>query len=520
MAKQPSAPRTTDQAAAAPPTLQDVFNSILEHADPMPQKSVVQFLNTFAKAVSLGILTIDLDKPVGLIFQKAIEKVDGFLGCAVTSVLQSPQFRQLEGAWRGLQNLVANTQSGESLKIKVIQATAKDLKTDLDKALDIDQSQLFKKIYTEQYGMPGGEPFSALIGDYYVDSIQPADDPKTNVLGLDSLQKVAAVAADAFAPFVSSVSPGFFGFKDWSQLPQPRDIGAMFSSLIYAQWNDFRQNDPDSRYVSLAMPRVLARLPYGSKENPVSSFNYEELPLSDYPQPGNQKVPKYALEAGLDQFTWSNAAYAMASRMTIAFAQFNWTTAIRGLEGGGKVENLPLHYYWNDGAVGILPPTEVAIPDRREFELDKAGYLTLSWYKNQPYAVFFGGNTVQKPLKYDLPAANANAELSARLPYQMAASRIAHFLKIQARDKIGSFMSLADLQAYLNRWIAQYVLVDPHATQDAKSRYPLAAASVLLKEVSGKPGSYQAIVYLRPFLQFEELTASIRLVAKIPPPLK
>ncbi len=366
--------------------------------------------------------------------------------------------------------------------------------------MEFDQSQLFKKIYENEFGTPGGEPYGALIGDY--EWTQHPEDVET-------LRLVSNVAAAAFAPFISAAGAGMFGFDSWTELSKPRDLAKIFESQDYAKWRSFRDSE-DARFVNLVMPRTLARLPYGSATKPIDEFGYEEAPHDA------QNVAR-AMNHG--DYCWMNAAYVMGARLTDAFAKYGFCVAIRGAEGGGKVENLPYHVFTSDdGDLDGKCPTEIAITDRREFELSNQGFLPLCHYKNTDYAVFFGAQSAQKPKKYDRPEATANAAISARLPYIMASSRFAHYLKVMARDKIGSFMEAGDVERWLNRWITNYVNGNENAGQEMKARFPLREARVEVKEIPGRPGSYNAIAYLRPWLQMEELTTSMRMVARIPAP--
>jgi type VI secretion system protein ImpC len=315
------------------------------------------------------------------------------------------------------------------------------------------------------------------------------------------------VAAASFCPFISAASPGLFGFESWSELSKPRDLEKIFETVEYTSWKSFRESE-DSRFVTLVMPRVLSRLPYGAATKPIEEFGFEEVELD---------VTGKAKPVPHDNYGWMNASYVLGTRLTDAFAKYGWCTAIRGAEGGGKVEGLPAHIFTSDdGDPDLKCPTEIGITDRREAELGKLGFLPLCHYKNNDYAVFFGAQTAQKPKKYDRPDATANAAISARLPYIMATSRFAHYLKVMARDKIGSFMEASDCEAWLNRWIRNYVNSNKDAGQETKAKYPLAEAKVQVMEIPGKPGSYNAIAWMRPWLQFEELSASMRMVAQIP----
>jgi type VI secretion system protein ImpC len=412
--------------------------------------------------------------------------------------MHHPDFQKLEGSWRGLNHLVMNTETGTTLKIKVMNINKKELLKDLSKAAEFDQSQMFKKLYESEFGSPGGEPYGALIGDYEFTN-HPDDH--------EILSKMSNVAAAGFCPFISAASPQLFGFDKWTELSKPRDLAKIFDTVEYTKWRSFRDSE-DSRFTTLVMPRVLSRMPYGSSTKPIEEFEYEEVELDA--QGKAKPVPH-------DNYAWMNAAYVMGTRLTDSFAKSNFCVAIRGAEGGGKVEGLPAHVFKSDdGDADLKCPTELGITDRREKELSDLGFLPLCHYKNTDYAVFFGAQTCQKPKKYDRPEATANAAISARLPYIMASSRFAHYLKVMARDKIGSFMEVSDCEEWLNRWISNYVNSNEKAGPEAKAKYPLREAKVQVKEVPGKPGSYNAVAYLRPWLQMEELTASLRMVARIP----
>ncbi|MBW8270238.1 type VI secretion system contractile sheath large subunit [Caldovatus aquaticus] len=442
--------------------------------------------------------TVTFSRNLAMTFERAIAALDRKISEQLNEVMHHPRFLQLEGSWRGLHYLVMNSETGTSLKLRMLQISKRELSRDLQRATEFDQSQIFKKIYENEFGTPGGEPYGALIGDY--EWTHHPDDVET-------LRLMSNVAAAAFAPFISSVGPGMFGFQDWRELSKPRDLAKIFDTAEYAKWRSYRDTE-DSRFVTLVMPRALARLPYGSATKPIEEFGYEEAPFD---AAGNPKAMEH------HHYCWMNAAYVMGVRLTDAFAQHGFCVAIRGAEGGGKVENLPTHVFTSDdGDADAKCPTEIGITDRREFELSNLGFLPLCHYKNTDYAVFFGAQSTQKPKKYDRPEATANAAISARLPYLMATSRFAHFLKVMARDKIGSFMEASDCEAWLNRWIKNYVNSNPNAGQEMKAKFPLREARVEVREIPGKPGSYNAVAYLRPWLQMEELTTSMRMVARIP----
>jgi type VI secretion system protein ImpC len=442
--------------------------------------------------------TVTFDRNLGVSIDRAIAAIDARLSAQLNAIMHDTRFLKLEGTWRGLNHLVMNSETGTGLKIRVLNAPKRDITRDLTRAVEFDQSQLFKKVYESEFGTPGGEPYGVLIGDYEW-TASPED--------VETLRLVSNVAAAGFTPFISAAGAGMFGFEEWIELSRPRDLAKIFESQEYTKWRSFRDSE-DSRFVSLVMPRVLARLPYGAATSPVETFAYEEAPKDAQ---GAERPMAHK------EYCWMNAAYVMGARLTDAYAKYGFCVAIRGAEGGGKVENLPTHVFTSDdGDLDTKCPAEIGITDRREFELSNQGFLPLCHYKNTDYAVFFGGQTAQKPKKYDRPEATANAAISARLPYIMATGRFAHYLKVIARDKIGSFMEASDCQDWLNRWIMNYVNPNEKAGAEAKARYPLREASIEVREIPGKPGSYNAIAHLRPWLQMEELTTSLRMVARIP----
>ncbi|MCW8899580.1 MAG: type VI secretion system contractile sheath large subunit [Gammaproteobacteria bacterium] len=455
-----------------------------------------ELLKTLTKEAMSG--TVKWDKNLTVTINSAIAAIDKVMSKQLSAIMQHEKLQKLEGSWRGLNHLVMNSETSSQLKIRMLNLSKKELTKDLEKAVEFDQSQTFKKIYESEFGTAGGEPYAALIGDYEF-SGHPDD--------LDLLTNISNIAAAGFCPFISAASPQMFGFDSFTELSKPRDLEKIFDSAEYIKWRSFRDSE-DSRFVTLTMPRVLARLPYGSATKPIEAFNFEE---------SNMDADGRQLENDHDDYCWMNAAYSMGTTLTKSYAEYGWCTSIRGAEGGGKVEGLPSHtFVSDDGDVDQKCPTEIGITDRREAELSKLGFLPLCHYKNTDYAVFFGAQTTQKPKKFDDPDASSNAEISARLPYIMATSRIAHFLKVMARDKIGSFMEAGDAEEWLNRWIANYVNGSPGASAEMKARFPLAEANVEVKEVPGQPGVYSAIAWMRPWLQMEELTASLRLVANIP----
>lgn len=434
-----------------------------------------------------------IDKDTVAMINDRISQIDKLISDQLNEVLHHPELQKLEASWRGLHMLVDQTETSSRLKLRLLNVTQKELQNDLEKAVEFDQSALFKKIYEEEYGTFGGHPFSLLVGDYAFGR-HPQD--------VALLEKLSNVAAAAHAPFIAAANPKLFDMNSFTELAVPRDLSKIFESLELIKWRSFRESE-DSRYVSLVLPNFLLRLPYGPDTKPVEGMDYlEDVNGTDH-----------------SKYLWGNAAWMLAARITSAFAKYGWCAAIRGAEGGGAVEGLPAHTFRTlSGDLSLKCPTEVAITDRREKELNDLGFIALCHKKNTDKAVFFGGQTTNKAKLYNTNEANANARISAMLPYVLAASRFAHYLKVIMRDKVGSFMTRDNVQTYLNNWIADYVLINDNAPQEIKAQYPLREARVDVSEVAGKPGVYRATVFLRPHFQLEELTASIRLVASLPPP--
>ncbi len=426
--------------------------------------------------------------------QGIIAEIDKRLTEQVNQILHHEDFQRLEGAWRGLHHLVNNTETDETLKIRVLNISKKDLHKTLKKFKGTawDQSPIFKKIYEEEYGQFGGAPYGCLVGDYQFDH----NPPDVELLG-----EIAKVSAAAHAPFMTGASPTLFQMESWQELSNPRDLTKIFQTPEYAGWRSLREAD-DSRYIGLAMPRFLARIPYGSKTNPVEAFDFEEEVEG----------------AQHNHYCWANAAYAMALNINESFKYYGWCSRIRGIESGGAVTGLPTHTFpTDDGGVDMKCPTEIAISDRREAELAKNGFMPLVHRKNSDFAAFIGAQSMHKPEEYDDPDATANANLSARFPYLFSTCRFAHYLKCIVRDKIGSFKERDDMQKWLNKWISNYVESNPAtASEEAKARRPLASAEVSVEEVEGNPGYYSSKIFLRPHYQLEGLTVSLRLVSKLP----
>ena len=436
-----------------------------------------------------GHITMSRDAESAI--QMRIAQIDQLISRQLNRIIHHPSFQKLEGTWRGVHYLLNQSETNSMLKLKVLNVSKRELLRDLQRVPEFDQSSLFKKVYEEEYGVFGGSPFAAIIGDYEFGR-GPED--------MELLRLVAQVAASAHAPFLSAASPELLNLENFTQLGIPRDISKVFDTTESAKWKSFRLSE-DSRYIGLTLPRVLARLPYGKKTNQVDGFDFEEdVDGSDH-----------------SKYLWSNAAYALGARLTNAFARYGWCAAIRGVEGGGLVEDLPTHNFQTDeGDVALKCPTEVQITDRREKELADQGLVPLVHCKGTDYAAFFSVQSANKPRLYDEDSANANARLSAQLPYIFAMSRFAHYLKAMMRDKIGSFTERQDCEDFLNRWISNYVLDSNSGTQAAKAELPLREARIEVLDVPGKPGAYRAVAFLRPHFQLDELTISLRLVAELP----
>jgi len=487
-------PQTLSEAQA-PESLATLLDAIVEQsrvaASETEKVHTRGLVGEFIDQILAG--HVQLDRDLATSIDLRVAELDRLISAQLNAILHHPEFQRLEGAWRGLKHLVSQTESGPMLRIKVLNVTKAELAKDFRTAPDFDQSALFKKIYEEEYGTFGGAPYAALIGDYEF-SRAPED--------FRLLEELSHVAAAAHAPFISAAAPRLFGLESFQEIGRPRNLAKLFDTVEYAKWKSFRESD-DARYVGLVLPHVLGRLPYGPDTSPVEGFEFrEDVDGSDH-----------------GRYLWSSAAYAYGARLTRAFAEYGWLAAIRGVEGGGLVEELPTHAFRTDGGeICTKCPTEVAITDRNEKLLSDLGFIALVHCKDTDYAAFFSGQSVQRAKSYGTDAANANARLSTQLPYIFAVSRIAHYLKAIMRDKIGSFASRQGVQDYLNNWLAQYVLLDDSASQEAKSKFPLREARVEVVEIPGKAGSYRAAAFLRPHFQLDELTVSLRLVADLPAP--
>ncbi|MGI3171003.1 type VI secretion system contractile sheath large subunit [Pseudooceanicola sp. C21-150M6] len=483
-------------AAAATETQESDFSALLNQQfrprSDAARSAVEDAVKTLAEQAlaNTGLISDDALHSI----ESMIAEIDKKLSEQVNEILHNAEFQKLEGAWRGLHHLVNNTETDEMLKIRVLNISKTDLHKTLRKFKGTawDQSPIFKKLYEEEYGQMGGEPYGCLVGDYHFDH-SPAD--------VEILGEMSKIAAASHAPFITGAEPGLLQMESWQELSNPRDLAKIQQTPEYAAWRSLRDS-PDSQYLGLAMPRFLGRQPYGAKSNPVEAFAFEE--------------DTGAAES--DKFTWVNAAYGMATNITRSFKEYGWCTQIRGVESGGTVGNLPTHTFpTDDGGVDMKCPTEIGISDRREAELAKMGLMPLIHRKNTDMAAFIGAQSLHKPAEYDDPDATANANLAARLPYLFATCRFAHYLKCIVRDKVGSYKGRDDMQQWLTNWITNYVDLNPDTSSErTRAELPLSAAEVVVEEQEGNPGYYAAKFFLRPHYQLEGLTASLRLVSRLP----
>lgn len=489
------------EAAAAPTTveegshqslLDEIIQKGLRPQDDEERGRAVSQIEEFIRSSMAPDATVSKDTVKTI--NTWIALLDEKLSAQMNEVLHNEDFQRLEASWRGLFYLVDKTETSTSLKIRVLNASKKEMLGDLETAAEFDMSGLFKRVYTEEYGQFGGSPFGCMIGDY-----------EFGRTGQDMalLERIAAVAAQAHAPFISAAAPTMFGLESFADIGKPRDLAKIFETTEYVKWRSFRESE-DSRYVALTLPHTLMRLPYGKGDNetPVDAFNFQE----DVTGKDHKK------------YLWGNAAWSLGARITDSFAKCGWLATIRGVEGGGMVEGLPVHTFATDeGEVAMKCPTEVAISDRREHELAKLGFAALVHCKNTDYAAFFSVQTCQKPKVYDRPEATASARLSSAMQYILCVSRFAHYLMAISRDKIGSFMERDECETWLNRWINNYTLANPeNVGPEGKAQRPLREARIDVQDDPARPGCYKAVAYLRPHFQLEELDVNLSLVASLP----
>ncbi|MGL5094079.1 MAG: type VI secretion system contractile sheath large subunit [Planctomycetia bacterium] len=449
---------------------------------------------------------LDRDRLVAVL-QADVARIDALLNGQINAVLHHPSFQKLEASWRGLKSLTEQA-SGGDIKIRILDVSWRELARDAEKALEFDQSQLFKKVYGDEFDTPGGEPFGLLLGDYDV-SARPG--PGRPIDDLAALERISHVAAAAFAPFVCGVDAGFFGLESFRDLERPMDFARLLDGPDYLKWRTLRDGE-DSRFLGLLMPRVLRRLPY---------TEIDHAP-ADLPRTAFQFVEDVAAPDG-GGYLWGNSVYAFGAVVARSFLENGWLADIRGATrgdgAGGLVAGLPVPSAPVDGS-GVVPlsATDALVGERLEKQLADQGFIVLCHNKDTAGAAFYSSQSVQKPKSYDRPAASANARLSTMLQYMLCVSRFAHYLKVIGRDKIGSFTEPSELENHLHEWLHQYVTSDDDAPEAARAQYPLREAEVQVKERPGKPGSYLCVAHLRPHFQLDEIAASIKLVTQLSPP--
>nr|WP_210528363.1 type VI secretion system contractile sheath large subunit [Rubellimicrobium arenae] len=490
-----------DVAAAPAEALSlDEFSSLLEkdfRVKDTESEKLQALVQNLARAATERSGTATISGNAIKSIKSLIAGIDRLLSAQVNEIMHSDEVRTIEGTWRGLHYLVNNTETDQKLKIRVMNISKDELADTLEdfEGQMWDQSPLFKKIYSDEYSMLGGEPFGSIIGAYEF-SHHPRD--------VSLLRNLSGICAAAHAPFIAAAAPALFRMESWQELPNPQDLQQIVSSPDYASWQSLRESE-DSRYIGLTMPRVLARLPYGAATVPVKGFAFEE-----------------EIDGKHDNYVWMNAAFPMGVNINRSHKLYGWGTQIRGVESGGTVINLPVHTFpTDDGTVAMKCPTEIAIDERREAELTKLGLMPILHRKNTDMAAFIGAHSLQddeaRAGRLVDPDAQANERLSANLPYLFPVCRFAHYLKAIARDKIGTFKERADMQVWLSEWINRYVLANPAMADDkARAKRPLARAEVQVDSVLGRPGYYNARFYLRPHYQLEGINASLRLVSELP----
>ncbi|MGL4324730.1 MAG: type VI secretion system contractile sheath large subunit [Beijerinckiaceae bacterium] len=483
------------EAGAATRDVEEFASLLKQSFKPRNERAASEVENAVATLVNQALSDQSLVKNDVLeTIDEMIARLDEKLSDQMNAILHAPEFQQLESAWRGINYLVFNSETDATLKIKFMNVGKTELNNNLRTypGARWDQSPLFKQVYEQEFGQLGGEPFGALVADYQF-SHEPMD--------IQLMRSLTKIAASAHAPLFAAAAPTLMGMDSWTQLSDPRDLSTVFETPDYAAWKSLRDSE-DARYLGLCLPRVLSRLPYGAKSDPVEEFGFEE-------ETDGHDGTKYG---------WMNAAYAMATNVNRAFKEWGWTTRIRGVESGGEVINLPVHTFpTDDGGIDLKCPTEIAITDRREAELAKSGLIPLIHRKNSDKAAFIGAQSVYRPKKRMTDEATASDNLSSRLPYMFAVSRFAHYLKCMVRDKIGSTKNKDELQRWLNDWVHLYVDGDPiNSTEETKARRPLAAASVEIIENEENPGYYYAKFMLRPHYQLEGMDIGLSLVSRLP----
>ena len=447
------------------------------------------------------LLAADVENVVRML-NRQVAELDALLSRQVNAIIHHPVFQKLESSWRGLAYLVEQADEDESIKIRVLNVSWKELARDAERAIEFDRSQLFRKIYEDEFGMPGGEPYGVLLGDYEIHPWPSAEHP---VDDLATLTAVSGVAAAAFAPFVAAIHPSLLGLDRFAGLEQPIDLARTMGQKEFLKWRAFRDTE-DSRFVGLTLPRVLMRVPYADDDSRTDGFRFQE----DVAQPDQSN------------YLWGNAAYAFGTVLMRAYAVSGWLADIRGVEegkdSGGLVKELAVHSFSTDKQ-GIAPKcsTDMIVTDRQEAELSRLGFIPLCHCKDTEYSAFHGSHSAQKPKDYDDTVVSTNARMSSMLQYTLCVSRFAHYLKVAARDKIGAFTEAAEVEDFLYRWLQNYVTSDSQASAKVKAKYPLREASVRVREHPGKPGGYVCVAHLWPHLELDDLAAALRVKTELTP---
>ena len=463
-------------------------------------RSTEEALSAWCRINNVNPAEVPKDRLVRLL-NRDVARLDVLLTKQVNVILHHPRFQRLEASWRGLQYLVDGIDDGSEVHVRLLNVSWRALLRDLDKSLEFDQSQLFKRVYSEEFGNPGGEPFSVLLGDY---EIRPGISPGCPIDDLQALRHLSQVAAAAFAPFITGVHPAMFGLNNFAELQRPMDLAAIFQQTEYVRWQAVRKTE-DARFVGLVMPRVLFRRPYDDRNVRVSGFRFKEET--------NKR----------NQYLWGNAIYAFGAVLARAFSQSGWLADIRGvrrgLEEGGLVTDLPVQSFGTGRSKhsDTKCSTDVMISDTLEKDLSELGFIPLCHCKDTPFSAFYSNSSIQDPQTYDRGESTANAKLSSMIQYMLCVARLAHYLKVMGRDKVGSFMEAHDCEAYLNDWLNKYITQDDEATNEMKARFPLRDANAQVREIPGKPGSYGCIIHLQPHFQLDGMLSAVRLTTELSP---
>jgi type VI secretion system protein ImpC len=457
-------------------------------ADSNANERISAALSVFIDGVAASSQSIDrIDKAM---LDHHIGEIDRKLSLQLDEILHHPSFQKMEAAWRSLKFLVDRIDFKKNAKLDILDVSKDDLAEDFEDAPETIQSGLYKHVYVSEYDTPGGEPYGSLVSNFEFDS-GPAD--------VTLLQNVSKVSAACHCPFLGSASPKFFGKETMHDLTKIEDLHNYMERSEFLKWNSFRQTE-DARYVGLILPRFMLRLPYGPDTQPVKEFNYTE----------NVKGTDH------DKYLWGNSTFAFAANMVRSYVENGWCVQIRGPEAGGKVEDLPVHMYDVGKGMQMKIPTEILIPETREFEFAQEGFIPLSFYKNRNYACFFSANSTQKPAEYDNPVITANMRINSRLPYIFLVSRIAHYLKVIQRENIGSTKNKVLLQNELNAWIKNLVTEMNDPGPDLISTHPLKAAEVAVSEIEDNPGFFRVSLSVMPHFQIEGIDINLSLVSQMP----